>query len=215
MVKNKIISLGGSLIVPNKIDITFLKKFKNIIEKRKETFHIICGGGKTARDYIKAASKFTKKTDYVGIKSTLLNAELMKALFPKSHKTILTKAKKVKEKIIIYSGNEPNHSSDFDAVEIASKFKNAEVINLTNVDYVYDKNPKLFKTAKPFNKISWKEFKKICGNKWTPGLNLPFDPIGSKLAEKNNIKVIILNGNNLKNFENYLNGKTFKGTIIE
>lgn len=55
----------------------------------------------------------------------------------------------------------------------------------------------------------------MVGNKWSPGLNAPFDPIASKLAQVENIKVAIMNGKNLKNLENYLEGKKFKGTIIK
>jgi len=214
MVKNRVISLGGSLIVPDKIDISFLKKFKKVIDDIDSKFQIICGGGKIARDYIKAASNFTKKTDYVGIASTLLNAELVKWVFPDSYKDVLRKPKQTRSKITIYGGDEPNHSSDYDAVMVSHFFKDCEVINLTNVDYVYDKNPHKYKSAKPFEKMTWKEFRKLAGNKWIPGLNLPFDPIGAKYAEKHNIKVVILNGNNLNNLKNYLKGKKFKGTII-
>jgi len=215
--RNIVISLGGSLIVPNEIDTSFLKKFKKIVDESNNKFQIICGGGKTARTYIKAAQIFTKKTDYVGIATTMLNAELVKWIFDEKYvyKEVLRLPKKTNKKITIYGGDKPNHSSDYDAVLVSHFFKNCEVINLTNVDYVYDKNPHKYKTAKPFEKISWKEFKKLVGNKWIPGLNLPFDPIGAKYADKHNIKVIIMNGNNLNNLKNYLEGKKFKGTIIE
>lgn len=214
MVKNKVISLGGSLIVPNSIDVPFLKKFKKIIDKKRSKFYIVCGGGITARNYIKAASNFTKDTDHVGIKATWINAELVKSMFSDVHKHVLIKPKKTKEKITIHGGNKPNRSSDYEAVEVGIFLKDAEVINLTNVDYVYDKNPKKDKNTKPFEKLSWDEYKKICGNKWIPGLSLPFDPIASKYAQKKGLRVVILNGKNLKNFDNYLSGKKFKGTII-
>jgi len=217
LVENKVISLGGSLIVPDEIDVEFLKKFKNIINELNYKFHVMCGGGKTARKYIQAASNFTKKTDYVGISSTLLNAELVKWVFDGKdvHKEVLTKPKLTKSKINIYGGDVPNHSSDYDSAVIAKFFKNSEVINLTNVDYVYDKNPHKYKNAKPFEKLTWKEFRKLSGDKWVPGMNLPFDPVGAKFAEKNNIRVVILNGKDLNNFKKYLSCKKFKGTIIE
>ena len=49
-----IISLGGSLIAPDKVDYEFLEKFKKVLEKnkRKYKFVVVCGGGKTARTYI-------------------------------------------------------------------------------------------------------------------------------------------------------------------
>ncbi|MBW2998548.1 UMP kinase [Candidatus Woesearchaeota archaeon] len=217
MVTSKVISLGGSLIVPDEIDVKFLKKFKKIIDGLDYKFDIICGGGKTARKYIKAASNFTDKTDYVGISSTLLNAELVKWMFDEKdvYKDVLRKPQRTRKKITIYGGDVPNHSSDYDAVVVANFYKDSEVINLTNVDYVYDKNPHKYKTAKPFEKMTWTEFLKLTGDKWTPGLSLPFDPVGAKFAKKHNIRVVILNGNDLNNLKNYLSGKKFKGTVIK
>ena len=69
-------------------------------------------------------------------------------------------------------------------MQLARLLKSKRVINLTNVDYVYNKNPKKFKDAKPIKDLTWKQFKKIIGGKWSPGANVPFDPIASKLAEK-------------------------------
>jgi len=85
---------------------------------------------------------------------------------------------------------------------------------LTNIDQVYDKDPRKYKTVKPLKDLTWNEYRKICGNKWVPGMNLPFDPIAAKYAQKNKIKVVILNGKKIKNLKNYLDGKSFKGTII-
>jgi len=54
MEKTIIMSLGGSVIVPDKIDINFLKNFKKTIEKfikKDYRFVIHCGGGKIARIY--------------------------------------------------------------------------------------------------------------------------------------------------------------------
>ena len=81
-------SLGGSLIVPDKLDVKFLKNFKKIIEKfvkNKYRFVIYCGGGKLARDYQTAASKVVKlkneDLDWLGIHATRLNAHFMETLF--------------------------------------------------------------------------------------------------------------------------------------
>ena len=59
--KTIVISLGGSLIVPDKIDIPFLRKFREIINKHKTKykFIIVTGGGSTARKYINALSELT------------------------------------------------------------------------------------------------------------------------------------------------------------
>ena len=88
------------------------------------------------------------------------------------------------------------------------------IINLSNIDYVYDSDPKINSNAKKIEKISWKDYKALIPKEWNPGLNSPFDPIASKIAEEEKMKVAILNGKNISNLEKYLNGKDFIGTVI-
>jgi uridylate kinase len=225
MEKIYVISLGGSLVVPNEINIKFLSLFKNIIEKKikeNKKFIIIVGGGKTARNYQNAAKALTKVSnedlDWLGIHATRINAHLLLTIFRKyAYFRIIKNPKEkisFKEKILIAAGWKPGFSTDYDAVLLAKTYGSDTIINLTNVDYVYDKDPNKFKSAKPFKEISWKDYLKLIEQKWIPGMSAPFDPIASKLAQKFKFKVIILNGRKLKNLENYLANKTFKGTII-
>jgi len=220
-----IISLGGSLIVPDEIDVKFLKGFRNLILKRLRThrFVIITGGGKTSRKYQNAAREITKLSDtdadWLGIHTTRLNAHFVKSLFKgyAYKKVVFNPTIKLhfKEDIMVAAGWMPGCSTDYDAILLAKNLGVKEIINLSNIDYVYDKDPKMHDDAKKIEKISWHDFKKIVGNKWDPGLNAPFDPIASMLAHKHKIKVVILNGKNLKNLDRCLVGKGFIGTEIE
>ena len=88
------------------------------------------------------------------------------------------------------------------------------VVNLSNIDYVYDKDPRKFKTAKPIQEIDWPSFRELVGSTWDPGLHAPFDPVASRLAHHAGIPVVIVNGKHLDNIENVLDGKPFKGTLI-
>ena len=85
-------SLGGSVIFPNKIDMKFLREFKKIIKKfvkKNYRFAIYCGGGKLARNFQKAAVKFkfnNEALDWLGIYATRINANSIKKLFgPKAN----------------------------------------------------------------------------------------------------------------------------------
>jgi len=224
MPKTIILSLGGSLIVPNTIDTKFLREFKELIlefVKKGNKVAIICGGGRTCRNYYAAASAVSKVRevdfDWIGIASTKLNAELVRSIFSSySHEKIIDNYDKPlisKKKIIIGSGYLPGHSTDYDAVLIAKKLKAKEIINLSNVDYVYDKDPRRYADAKPIKQMSWEGVIKIVG-KWKTGMHTPFDPEASRLAKRLKIKVIIANGNNLQNLKNILNGSGFIGTMI-
>ncbi|MEK6943498.1 MAG: UMP kinase [Nanoarchaeota archaeon] len=225
MQKTFIISLGGSLIVPDKIDADFLNMFKILIEKYSKKgfrFVIICGGGKLARNLQTAASKVTKlsnkELDLLGIHATKLNASLLRHIFGKNaHDTVIFNPNdriKTKKSIIIASGWLPGWSTDFDAVLLAKNFKISSVVNMSNVDYVYDKDPRKFKNAKKIEHMTWDSMSGLIGTKWKAGMNAPFDPIAAKKAKKLKIRVNII-GKDLKNLEQLLNGRKFKGTIIE
>jgi uridylate kinase len=224
MMETTVISLGGSLIVPAEIDVSFLKRFREIMllycEKNRAV--IVCGGGMVCRLYQHAAKAISDvpdaDLDWIGIRATKLNAELVRAMFGTlAHDKVtddpLEKIKTDK-RIIIGSGFVPGASSDNDAVLLAKNFGANRVINLSNVDHVYDKDPRFFPDAKMFDRMSWEEYTKICGDTWKPGANLPFDPTASKNAKKHGIKVLIMNGRDLKNFTEALHGRKFKGTLI-
>jgi len=224
--KTIVISLGGSIIVPKEIDSNFLKKFKALIEgflKKDYRFIIITGGGYTARVYQKGASKVNfvndDDLDWFGIHATRINAHLLRTIFKKYafERVIKNPSEPIKtnKKIIVAAGYRPGCSTDHDAVILAKNINCKEIINLSNIDYVYDKDPKKHKDACPLKKISWKDFRKIIGDKWDPGLNLPFDPVASREAQKLDMKVIIANGKNLDNLKNILEGKEFIGTVIK
>lgn len=224
--KTLIISLGGSVIVPDEVDTIFLKKFCRLIYNFTKTGGravIVAGGGGTNKKYNQAAQKFAKildiDLDWLGIAATKLNAELLRVIFGEAaHGKVVdnpTKKVKTSKKIIIAAGWQPGCSSDNDAVLWAKNFGAKSVINLTNTDYVYDKDPKKFKNAKPLKKLKWAEYRKMVGSKWIPRMHAPFDPIASRLAEKWGIEVVIMRGTDLNNCQNFLEEKKFKGSVIK
>lgn len=229
-----VLSLGGSVFAPNgkikKIDINYLHKFDKFIRKqiaRKRRFFIVTGGGYTAREYRDAAKAAAGKhityedLDWVGVHATRLNSHLFRTLLRDvAYPSILKHYDFVDKKALDYpvalaSGWKPGWSTDYCAVMVANDYKVPLVINLSNIDQVYDKDPVKYPEAKPIKKMKWNDLIKLVGSKWTPGLNSPFDPIACQLAKKIQLKVIIANGHNFGNLEKILDGKPFKGTMIE
>ena len=217
-----VISLGGSVLAPSKIDVVFLKKFRKLIVKsRGKRFVIICGGGKTAREYMNAASGIVNLTsddlDWIGIHATRLNAQLLRNVFRDSaHKVIIKNPnEKIRtgKKVIIAAGWKPGRSTDHIAVILAKNLGANTVINVTNTDYVYDKDPSKHRDVRPLKRICWPHFQKIVGDKWSPGLNAPFDPVAANAAQNNKIAVAII-GRNVKNLENFIRNKPFRGTLV-
>jgi uridylate kinase len=221
-----VLSVGGSLIVPEEIDTGFLSNLKTLVlagVKKGKKFIIITGGGKVCRKYQAAAGSVSKlrssDVDWLGIHTTRLNAQLVKTIFiPKVEEVIVKDPyEKIdfKKPILIAGGWKPGWSTDYDAVLLAKRFKATKLVNLSNIDYVYTADPKLDPTATKIEQISWKEFRKIIPKKWNPGLNAPFDPIASKEAEKIGLEVAIINGKNLKEVENFLSDSQFMGSLIK
>jgi uridylate kinase len=221
-----IVSVGGSLIVPDGIDTHFLQEFRTAVLAliaQGFSFYIITGGGKLARNYQHAAEEVRgglerEDLDWLGIHSTRLNAHLLRALFKEQSQARIvknpTRSISGNSPVIIGAGWKPGWSTDYCAVIAAKKLGAKKLINLSNIDYVYDKNPKEFPDAKKIETIGWKEFRTLIPDHWDPGLSSPFDPIAAKEAEALKLEVAVLNGNPLEHFIKYVQGEEFIGTLI-
>ena len=220
-----VVSVGGSLIVPDAIDTDFLLKFKTLVLEKVQrgfTFSIIAGGGKTARRYQSAANLVTplsrQDLDWIGIHSTRLNAQLLRNIFVGyAHPQVVKNPTidiDVDEPIVIAAGWQPGCSTDYDAVLIAKNIGATRLVNLSNIDYVYDSDPRKNPAAQKIEETSWAEFRKLIPEEWDPGLSSPFDPVAAKEAEALGLEVAIINGAKLEEFSNYLDGKAFIGTVI-
>lgn len=223
-----IISLGGSLLVPESIDDVFVANFKKFIIthiKKGYRFILVTGGGRTARKYIESAATVTKindeDRDWLGIHATRMNAHLVRTIFREyAHPRINTNPHDLEdfysapEPILVAAGWRPGFSTDFDAVVLGKYLGVKRIVNLSNIERVYDKDPRHNSDATPYDRLTWKEFRKIVGKKWNPGMNVPFDPIASAMAEEEDMEVAIMNGGDLSNVTGYIAGKKFVGTLI-
>lgn len=221
-----IISLGGSLIVPKAgIDTAFLRRFKAFIAKRVskgERFVLICGGGATARQYQKAAKAVghlsREDVDWIGIHSTRLNAHLLRTVFQRlAHMTVIKNPlapPRFREPVLIAAGWKPGWSTDYCATLLASSLGATTVLNLSDIDHVYSADPRKDPKARPLEYIGWKAFRRMVGNRWDPGANVPFDPVAAKMAERIGLEVKMIEGRSLEEVGKALDGKPFKGTVI-
>jgi len=225
-----IISLGGSIIVPDGVDTEFICRFKSMINKftqKGDRFILICGGGAPARKYqtayrsiVSPEEQSVDAQDWMGIRATHLNAELVKSVFGSQCKdSVVTNPTspdvEFTGSVLVGGGWKPGFSTDTDAVYLAKRFGSKLIINLSNIDWVYTDDPRKNPDAVKIEKTTWKEFRKIVGDEWIPGKNTPFDPVASKICDENGIKVICANGRNLENLERILNGEAcFDGTVI-
>lgn len=225
-----ILSLGGSLIVPNDINKVFIYNFKDVILKQisyGRRFIIVCGGGKTARNYQNAYKMLVPiahndTLHWIGINATKLNAHLMASIFGDmaDQRIINDPNKKIatRKPIVFAGGCKPKRSTDYVAVQLASNVGATQIVNLSDIDCVYDTDPngENGKKAKRIKNISWDDYLAIIPEEFTAGGNYPFSPEASREAKKRGLEVAITNGYKLADFEAYLypTGSDFMGTRI-
>jgi uridylate kinase len=229
-----VISAGGSIIAPDKVDELYLQKFVRLIEEllqadAERRFIIVSGGGGPARSWQSAYRVVSEalgrtaddgQADWIGIMATRLNARLVKALFGAYCVEDVVTDPNVGEstsfagRVLLAAGWKPGFSSDNDAVLLAKRFDAKTVINLSNIEAVYTADPKTDPSAKPISSISWKDFRLLTGDVWTPGKNVPFDPVASRNAEEAGIEVICAAGRDLDNLRKIISGNPYTGTLI-
>jgi uridylate kinase len=223
--KTIVIALGGSIVHPDQIDTQFLKRFKKFLApflRRGTRFVLVIGGGKLARRFQEAAHHVAKVADedkdWLGIHATRLNAHLLRTIFREIADPVIIdirgKLKSAKYPITIAAGWRPGWSTDYVAMQIAQDFGAREAIIAGKPSHVHDRDPAKYPKAAKFSELSWKEYRKLIPAKWSPGMGAPVDPVGAALGARANIKAIIIDGRDLKNFGALLNGKEFQGTIV-
>jgi uridylate kinase len=232
MQSTTVISLGGSLIAPDKVDDRFLKDFFGILSERldrdaSQRFILVTGGGGPCREYQRGflaavggttSTDWAEHADWIGIAATRLNAELVRRIFVRfCHEPVVTDPEGKIDftgRVLVASGWKPGRSTDYVAVALAERFKAETVINPTNIAQVYSDDPRKNPAAKPIEDLTWKDYRAIVGGEWTPGKNAPFDPVASERAEKARLKVIIALGKDLDNLKKILDAEKFFGTTI-
>ncbi|WP_439647479.1 UMP kinase [Brucepastera parasyntrophica] len=216
------------MVAPDNPDTEFLSSFVSLIrawisEDNSRKLILVVGGGGPARTYQKALKTVNPdagndQADWIGIMATRLNAQLMKALFadicPSEVVYDPTSVEVFTGHILVAAGWKPGFSTDNDAVLLAERFSADTVINLSNIAKVYTEDPRVNREAKPIDTICWADFRKMVGDEWVPGKNVPFDPIASLHAEKAGIQVICAAGRDIDNLRAILDKKPFTGTII-
>jgi len=216
-----VMSVGGSIIVPDKVHHKFLKELKEIVATDKRKFVIVTGGGKTARDYIEALReegiKSYLKQNRVGIEATRLNAVLLAEFFEKYNLDVPKSIAEVKNllkhhKVVITGGFRPGSTSDGTAASIAEAVGSKLFINMTNVPGLYTKDPKK-PGARLIPSITYEKFNRFFKNfEEKPGQHFVLDKQAARIVQKNKIIVVILKGN--KNLRMCLQHRRFVGTVI-
>ena len=228
------ISLGGSLLTGKNTDPHIqinpenYKRYAETINKLHADGHtlmVVCGGGKPARYFINQAKKLDATPDIqdnLGVKSTHINALLfMAALGPTADQTrIYQRGSDLHhappDKILVGGGYKPGSSTDYRAVIFAKQMKADLIINATDIDGVYDKNPKLHKDAEKLPALTCTTLEEIIkqNTRQAPGEYGLFDLKAVRLAKKLEVPIIIIDGTDPEEILRAVDG-THSGSTIK
>lgn len=218
--KTLVIAFGGSIIT---FDKDYFEAFRNFVKKISENFRIfiVAGGGRTARNYIEFGREMgldETKLDKIGIDATRLNARLLSSILD-ANDTIpgsVDEAINLDSRIVVMGGTTPGHSTDAVAAELAERSGADMLVIATDVDGIYDKDPKKYTDAKLIERINVEEIIRKYGTGWRrAGDNVIIDGPALDIIRRGKFATIVLNGKDIENMRKAVEGKQFKGTKIE
>jgi uridylate kinase len=222
-----VISLGGSVLVPDEGDARYLSKLAWLLTEMSKEYQIcvVCGGGRIARYYISTGREldFTEdELDNLGIVVTRLNATMLllalgDEVFPAMPRSEEEAARLIEDGgMIVMGGTTPSHTTDAVAARVAELVKAKRIVNATSVDAAYSADPKRFADAERYANMTPRQLHDLV-NKGVheAGPSDVFDRLGAEIAMRAGIPIYIVNGRDLEEMENAIKGKVVKGTVVK
>jgi uridylate kinase len=219
-----VIKLSGSLF-NFETDIKVLNNYVDLIKKIYEVYQpvIITGGGKIARFYINLSRSLgcdESGLDLIGIQVSHINAKLLISglgdlCFPQTPKdlddistAILT------NKIIVTGGLYPGQSTNATSALIAEKIKAKIFFNATDVEGIFNLDPRTNPEAKMFEAIGVRECINLLKieNSMAGTYDL-MDLISLKVIERSKLKTIVFKST-IENLNNVILENKKIGTEI-
>lgn len=223
-----VLSLGGSVLIKDdKPDTTYIRALSKILIglSSKYKLFVVTGGGMVARNYIRAGRDLGADESYLdemGIEVTRLNARLLIVALgdrachspPRNYDEAQHAAKS--HTIVVMGGVSPGITTDAVSALLAERVKAERLVNATSVDGAYTDDPKKNPDAKFISRMKHEELVSLVSI--TPsgaGPSTVFDPVGARVLERSKISLSIVDGRDLANLREAIEGKAFKGTLVK
>ncbi len=222
-----VLSIGGSILVPGEVDVGYMKELASFLVDLSldNELAVVSGGGRLARKYIDVARSFNSSEalcDLIGIDASRLNARLLSAAIGEKATfeppTVFQKAREELEggKIVVMGGTHPGHSTDGVSALLAEYVGADLLINATDVDGIFDKNPEEYADARLIKEITINELMDLIREyPVDAGSYALIDPLAVKIIKRSAVKTIFLNGKALGNMKKAITGKEYTGTLVK
>lgn len=163
---------------------------------------VVSGGGIIARHYVNLARSLgsdESSLDEMGIEISRLNAMLLSAALGDSvYPVIPSNLEEISiacqsGKIVVSGGLHPGQSTNATAALICEKIKADRFLNATDVDGIYDSDPKKNAKAKMFKEITIKKCLDLLNNESTQAGNYELmDIVAMKVIERSKIPTFVI-----------------------
>ncbi len=117
---------------------------------------------------------------------------------------------------VVLGGTEPGHTTDAVAALAAVRLRAERVVNATDVDAVYDADPRANPNARRLERLAWPAFLDLLRRSTSgePGQHFPFDRLGAEALARAGVPLAIVAGRDLGSLANALAGRPFPGTVV-
>ncbi len=231
MKKNIVLKVGGSILYDHLLNINF-ELFRRVklwywdAKNEYENIVLVTGGGGISRNMQeKVSENINEEEDIhnIAMSLTQTNATILASYLEDKEIFVPKKLGDAYEylhmstgKYMVSGGLKVGWSTDMDAAVFADILGADRVFKISNIDAIYDKDPKEFFEAKPIRDMSWEEyfqmFSILPGQTHTPNSHMPVDAQCSIYCEKKNLSFHITGGKLLdekEDIKEVLNEGTF------
>jgi uridylate kinase len=224
-----VLSIGGSLLRSGELarDREYFRRFAALLGRlgRARPLVVTTGGGRTAREYIELGRGLGLteiELDELGIEVTRLHARLLAARL--GPPTPAHPPASVREAVaalahaspVVLGGTEPGHTTDGVAALLAARLRASAVVNVTDVDGIYDADPRRHPWARRFDRLTWEELRVgvLGAASGAAGQNFPFDRLGVDTLARAKIPLRVVGGRDFANLARAVRGHRFVGTTV-
>jgi uridylate kinase len=218
-----LLKISGKIINPENAEL--IGRYALVVSKLVDEGYrvaVVVGGGPYARSYIKCARALglsNAQADMIGIEVSRVNALLLAyALGERAYVPIPRNIEEVEEawstrKVVVVGGLQPGQSTAAVAAIVAETLGIKRILYATDVEGVYDRDPRKFPNVKKLDSITVDELAKVLSQKFEAGGYELLDPLAMQVVKRSCIEVIVFNGYNIENVVKAARGEAV-GTLI-
>jgi len=232
MEENFVLKIGGSVMYDNSLNVneSLMQKVKNWYTDERKNYKkvaMVVGGGSLSRNMqekISGSVGGEESLHNIAMSVTQTNAAVLQGylgdmdiFLPKTLGYAYEFLMEENQKTLVSGGLKIGWSTDMDAAIYADILDVKTVYKVSNIEYLYEADPKKEINAKPIRDISWegyfKQFNIVYGDNHIANRSIPIDVNCAQFCAKKGISFFICGGRYLNDKES-ISEVLKEGTLI-